>query len=267
MELEDKQRFLNEYEQLGAYHRELRLSRAWLPRYFRRFHVALRVLKDLLTPDATIADIGAGEGVFIQKLEETGFHRIVGIDPFAPLENRRVLRGDICALPFSPESFDAITCFDVLEHIPLDRQGLAASEIAQILKPGGLAVISVPNMAHLRSRMQFFVKGRPWRNNILKHPGELSAHERIEVLSQAGLQCVDKVGLHLTLTYNPRPRIPLGRLVSKFMFSPNAPCNLCWTVVFLCSKSPVPERLRRLRNPLKDALRSYQPVEKDPTKQ
>ena len=42
---------------------------------------------------------------------------------------------DAAALPFADSSFDAVTLFDLLEHVPDDRA--AASEAWRVLRPGG----------------------------------------------------------------------------------------------------------------------------------
>lgn len=47
-------------------------------------------------------------------------------------------------------SFDTIVSFQVIEHIPNDR--LFLEEIYRVLKPGGKAVISTPNINHTLSR-------------------------------------------------------------------------------------------------------------------
>lgn len=52
------------------------------------------------------------------------------------------VKADICNLPFEDNSFDFILCNHVLEHIPDDRQ--AMSELFRILKPGGTAILQIP---------------------------------------------------------------------------------------------------------------------------
>lgn len=49
---------------------------------------------------------------------------------------------DITKIDFSENSFDAIICNHVLEHIPKDNQ--AISELYRVLKPGGFAILQVP---------------------------------------------------------------------------------------------------------------------------
>jgi SAM-dependent methyltransferase len=49
---------------------------------------------------------------------------------------------DITAIPYPENSFDAILCNHVLEHIPDDA--LAMGELYRVLSPGGWAVLQVP---------------------------------------------------------------------------------------------------------------------------
>lgn len=49
---------------------------------------------------------------------------------------------DIAEIPVEAESFDAVLCTEVLEHVPRPEAGLA--EIARILRPGGVAALSAP---------------------------------------------------------------------------------------------------------------------------
>lgn len=49
---------------------------------------------------------------------------------------------DACQLPFADASFDAVTLFDVLEHIPDDHR--AAQEALRVVRPGGWLLVSTP---------------------------------------------------------------------------------------------------------------------------
>ncbi len=55
----------------------------------------------------------------------------------------RFVRGDATDLPFADESFDAVTMFDLLEHVREDRQ--AVREAFRVLYPGGFLLVSTPN--------------------------------------------------------------------------------------------------------------------------
>lgn len=64
---------------------------------------------------------------------------------------------------FDDNSFDSIVSFQVIEHIQNDR--LFLQEIYRMLKPGGKAIISTPNITHTLSR-------NPWHEREYK-PQEL----------------------------------------------------------------------------------------------
>ena len=49
---------------------------------------------------------------------------------------------DICELPFKDNTYDFILCNHVLEHIPDDTK--AMQELYRILKPGGTAILQIP---------------------------------------------------------------------------------------------------------------------------
>ena len=59
-----------------------------------------------------------------------------------PAARAAVTRGDATAMPFPDASFDRVIAAEVLEHIPADQR--AMDEIARVLRPGGLAAITVP---------------------------------------------------------------------------------------------------------------------------
>src|SRR5215472_7035535 len=50
--------------------------------------------------------------------------------------------GDATAMPFPDSSFDVVVAAEVLEHIPGDQH--AMNEIARVLRPGGVAAVTVP---------------------------------------------------------------------------------------------------------------------------
>lgn len=59
------------------------------------------------------------------------------------LDGRKAMQAmDVTALTFPNETFDAVVCNHVLEHVPNDRAAMA--EIYRVLKPGGWASLQVP---------------------------------------------------------------------------------------------------------------------------
>lgn len=54
----------------------------------------------------------------------------------------RTQTGDALALPYDDASFDVVLMSEILEHIPDDEAAIA--EMVRILRPGGLAAVTVP---------------------------------------------------------------------------------------------------------------------------
>lgn len=48
-------------------------------------------------------------------------------------------------LPFANESFDYVTCIEVLEHLPKELRAAAFREFRRVLKPGGQLILTVPH--------------------------------------------------------------------------------------------------------------------------
>jgi len=101
----------------------------------------------------SILNAGCGSGEFCLQLAQAG-HRVLGIDP-APeyiqlaRVNARRCGVNNCTFQVSfiekmstPEPFDCVMATDVLEHIKDDR--LAFEKMVQLVKPGGLIIITVP---------------------------------------------------------------------------------------------------------------------------
>ena len=70
---------------------------------------------------------------------------------------RRVAQGDVTALPVASASADLVVCWDVLEHLVLPERAVA--EIARVLRPGGIAVLALPNILSFKGLVTRFT---PW---------------------------------------------------------------------------------------------------------
>ncbi len=62
------------------------------------------------------------------------------------------VKADICDLPFENNTYEFILCNHVLEHIPDDTK--AMQEIYRILKPGGTAILQIPQDLNRESTFQ-----------------------------------------------------------------------------------------------------------------
>lgn len=99
-------------------------------------------------PDQLLLDCGAGTGRFAKEMEACC--RVLVLDDHE--EALRLLRGKFRAdqilslagdqVPLPAGSLDYVTALDVLEHTPDDRAVVAG--FARLLKPGGVALVTVP---------------------------------------------------------------------------------------------------------------------------
>jgi SAM-dependent methyltransferase len=100
---------------------------------------------------ATCLDVGCSAGYVLAAAESLGL-RPTGIDFAAYAASLAKERGYAAAsasltdLPFREESFDIVTAKHTLEHVRTPRK--AISEIARVLRPGGVALIVVPDAAY-----------------------------------------------------------------------------------------------------------------------
>jgi SAM-dependent methyltransferase len=114
-----------------------------------RWEARRRVLAQHKTGGALL-DLGCSSGSFLETLnpKDWELHGIEMSKESAERAKRRsgaqVFVGDILDAPFPAESFDAITCFHVFEHLYAPTDTLA--KVAYWLKPGGIFYVLVPNI-------------------------------------------------------------------------------------------------------------------------
>lgn len=98
-------------------------------------------------PSPRVVDVGCGTGGGMDSLADIA--TVAGVDlsddalQFCRLRGHSFLnRCRAEAIAFADDSFDVAVCCDVIEHLEDDQAGLA--EVLRILRPGGIAVITVP---------------------------------------------------------------------------------------------------------------------------
>lgn len=89
--------------------------------------------------EGTVLDIGSRNRRYDYLLKQVP----TAID-LVENKDKGVRQGDVTAIPFPDQTFDAVMCIEVLEYVATPEKAIA--EIYRVLKPGGMLVLSVPFM-------------------------------------------------------------------------------------------------------------------------
>jgi SAM-dependent methyltransferase len=108
--------------------------------------------------DISILDIGCGAGKFLRDLNNVGFKKLMGVDPFIETDENikpgfNIFKKNIFDVQ---ETFDLIFFNHSLEH--MENQRLVMKHIRKLLNPNGLCVISIP----ISSSFAFAEYGSDW---------------------------------------------------------------------------------------------------------
>lgn len=107
--------------------------------------------RELLTrPSLCVLEAGCGSASW---LNFGGRARLVGVDiSEEQLRRNTVVQekivGDIQQYEFPRGSFDAIICYNVLEHLP--QPELAIERFSRAIKPGGFIILGLPNVLSIK---------------------------------------------------------------------------------------------------------------------
>ena len=106
--------------------------------------------------DASIIDLGCGEGHLLSALNKFGFTNCQGIDlreDAVAFCKKRGLDAEVCTVQDffknSDKKYDVVFAIDVLEHLTLDQSLNLIEEVSKNLKPTGSFIVQVPNLASL----------------------------------------------------------------------------------------------------------------------
>lgn len=209
-----------EYAERGDYHRELSPDWEYYPTYLAKLE-RVRAHLATLPARARVLDAGCGEGVLVDEFHDR--LAIEGIDP--NYSSERVRRGSLTALPYPDASFDHALCLDVLEHLSFEDQERALAELFRVVTPGGSLLVTVPNLAHLQSRVHFALAGRLIRTaSPSKHPGDRPVEEYLDLARRAGFDLIERRGIFPTVPVltrairkSPARLASLHRLLTKLL--------------------------------------------------
>ena len=221
----------SEYASRGDYHVELDPNWPYLPVYQEKMRWVKQYL-DNRTAGEKILDAGCGEGVLVKEYRQRGLD-IIGMDMHYGSEY--VLTGSILDSCFPAEHFDALLCLDVIEHLTYADQEKAIAELHRVLRRGGTLLLSIPNLAHLASRLSFLLTGKLLRTSTPdRHPGDRPIAEYLEML-QPQFKMISRRGIFPTFPLislltvrSPARVVGLHRIYNRWLAYTN------WCFLNLC---------------------------------
>jgi SAM-dependent methyltransferase len=209
-----------EYAARGDYHRTPDPAWDYYPTYLAKL-TAVRRWLGRLPAGTRVLDAGCGEGILVDEFAAR--LAIEGIDE--NYASDRVRAGSVTALPYAEGAFARALCLDVLEHLTFDDQPRALAELYRVLERGGELLVSVPNLAHLQSRVHFLLQGRLiCTASELKHPGDRPIAEYLQLAQRAGFELIARAGIFPTIPVvtrlirrHPQRLLPLHRFLTRVL--------------------------------------------------
>ena len=163
------------------------------------------------TKGARVLDVGCGTGGTLEQLNR--HTQGTGIDLFPQAlkycrQRRlpRLIQASVEALPLRANTFDLITCFDVLYHQSVVNDAQAISEMVRVLKTGGWLLIREPAYNFLGGS----------RHDQAVHTGRRYRADKFKAkLERAGLK-IDRITYANTFLF---PAVAVKRLVESWLDS------------------------------------------------
>jgi 2-polyprenyl-3-methyl-5-hydroxy-6-metoxy-1,4-benzoquinol methylase len=198
-----------------------------------------------------LLDIGCAQGFFLFSASKAGYTtRGIEISQDAAAYAIKEFGLDVEAKPFEelrfPESsFDVVTLWQVLEHVPYPLTVL--KEVYRILKPGGLIVASTPNIEGIPAK----ILRKKWWDIKRLHINQFTTKTLADILHNAGFKKMSSVSyrgfvslsilLTMTLKYvNAYERLKvlfnpdsiLGKMLNRVMLIYSSRLNHCTVLGF-----------------------------------
>jgi SAM-dependent methyltransferase len=149
-----------------------------------------------------VLDLPSGPGYLLKDLKGLGFDGVAGeiddaLHVFNELEYRKI---DMTArFDFPTASFDYVISIEGIEHI--ENHFVFLREVRRVLKPGGIFILTTPNVSSLESRWKFFTSGfhqlaeKPipldTKNIYFEHINPIPFHQLYFACEKAGLRVRD----------------------------------------------------------------------------
>jgi 2-polyprenyl-3-methyl-5-hydroxy-6-metoxy-1,4-benzoquinol methylase len=181
-----------------------RIPATW---HTERIYPRLKQALDWACRDAIgkqLLDVGSNDGTFGISAKKRGFY-VVGLDKDPAFSDICSWKLDAFWLldvtrnipwPLDDESFDVVHIGAVIEHV-YDFHALF-SEAYRVLRPGGVVIISTPNLAHYRHRIELLLGKAPiWYSpQFFQHIRMWTFRDLAAVLEEHGFTVIHQVGMY-----------------------------------------------------------------------
>jgi SAM-dependent methyltransferase len=130
--------------------------------YLKTFRKRLALVSRWLPERARILDVGCAAGYFLRVMQQAG-HDVHGVElsQAIAVEAVKALGADrvhigllddaVVAMDYQPRSFDLVTMWDVVEHVPEPQPVLR--KLRELVKPGGRLLLETQNVASRWARL------------------------------------------------------------------------------------------------------------------
>jgi SAM-dependent methyltransferase len=99
----------------------------------RRYRMACQDLQEITRRESYL-DVGCGRGEMLRFARQIGFGLVQGTEVVGRLLGGGVVYGDACRLPFANNSWQVVSMFDVLEHLPPGMDEQACLELKRVAR-------------------------------------------------------------------------------------------------------------------------------------
>jgi len=143
------------------------------------------------SPPPRLLDIGCGAGQLLRGAQQRGWEiqgselSAVAVERATLLLGAPIHHGDFRAMALAPGSLDVVTLLSVVEHLRAPVDFLRAS--AALLRPGGVLMFNVPNVASWEYRLAAALR-QPWRGFIVEHLTYYTPAVVIRLLADLGFE-------------------------------------------------------------------------------
>jgi 2-polyprenyl-3-methyl-5-hydroxy-6-metoxy-1,4-benzoquinol methylase len=155
------------------------------------FAVSLHKLRRYSGASGRVLDVGCASGSFLRVARSDGW-KVDGIEPNVELAQiahdttGAEIHPDLLTSPHNESTFDMITFWDALEHVPSPHAHLEKS--SKLLRDGGLLVVNYPNFASIFAR----IFGDRWWYMIPVHLYYFTPDVLTQALGRLGFEIVSQ---------------------------------------------------------------------------